>query len=175
MQNRQYPIGQFEFDENYIIENKAAIIDYFENFPTFVENEIENLKEDELEQIYRENGWSIRQLVHHLADSHINMYLRVKFAITEENPTIKGYDEALWATLPDNSLDLSYSVSILKGVHKRLAQLYKTLSEEDFKKGYFHSGYQRTFTLNEVLGLYDWHSKHHLEQIKIAKQTPWKK
>lgn len=175
MRNLQYPIGEYTFDEADVKENKAKLIDYFSHFPQILEEEIDKLTDAELASIYREGGWSIRQLVHHLADSHINMYIRVKFALTENTPTIKGYDEVIWATLADISIDLSHSVSILKGIHARLAKLLSSLEEQDFQRTYFHNGSKRNYTLYEVLGMYVWHSKHHLEHIKIAKSTPWKK
>jgi hypothetical protein len=165
----KFPIGEFYTPESY---NDSEINDWIKTiseFPGQLEDITKKLGEKELSWKYRPNGWSIRQVVHHCADSHMNAIIRVKLTLTEENPAIRPYFEDRWSKLIDsNSSDIHPSISILKGVHKKLVDLLRNLSDEDLLKVYIHPEHNRSFELREVIANYAWHSKHHLEHVKQA-------
>ncbi len=168
MEHLQYPIGKFNKDKTHTLEENTTSKDYLGAFPDLLIALTENLTNEDLSKAYRSDGWNIRQLVHHIADSHANMYIRFKWALTEENPTIKGYNEAVWAELSDSKMPIQGSLEIIKGLHQRIVYLIENMKPEDFDRSYFHAGYQRVYLLKNVIPLYEWHSRHHLEHIKIA-------
>ncbi len=142
-------------------------------FPAELRAEVESLTEEQLETRYR--NWSIRQIVHHLADSHINCYVRFKWALTEETPTIKSYDETLWSGVVDAvSAPVESSLQILQGVHRRWGQLMRRMDEAQWACGFFHPELDRVVTLVEALPSYVWHGQHHLAQVRWVKhQQGW--
>ncbi|MGB2341580.1 MAG: YfiT family bacillithiol transferase [Flavobacteriaceae bacterium] len=168
----QYPIGKFEWTTTQpSSKEKKEILDVLKNFPALVEREVEGLKENELQTPYREGGWTIAQVVHHLADSHSHAYLRSKHALLESTPKIKDYAEAEWAKLEDaSSSDVSPSILILKGVHKRWVVFFESLSESQFENEYHHPERSKNYPLYIVMKLYAWHSMHHLEHIRSLKK-----
>lgn len=118
---------------------------------------------------YREGGWTVRQLIHHIADSHINAYIRFKLALTEDTPTIKPYLEDKWAELPDTmNTPIKYSVNIIEGIHARWFELLKSMTEDDFSRELYHPEQRRNLSLGQLTGMYDWHSRHHSEHLRIA-------
>ena len=164
----KYPIGKFadpgistsELIENYISE--------IEELPMQIETEYKKLKENAfLEMPYRPGGWTARQVVHHLSDSHMNALIRLKLTITEELPTIKPYLEGRWAELSDNKLDPQISIDILKGIHLKLVAVLKNASMKDFERTYFHPESQKEFKIFTATALYAWHGKHHLGHLRI--------
>jgi len=168
IEHLQYPIGRFDKTRTYSDSDITYGISYLKDYPAILEDTVKNLSDEALAQIYRPGGWNIRQLVHHLADSHSNMYIRIKCALTEDNPTIKGYNEGDWAELPDSKLPIDPSLKMLSGIHQRLAALLDKNADSLLEKSYFHAGYNFTYTLRTVIPLYQWHSEHHLEHIKLA-------
>ncbi len=169
IEHLQYPIGRFDKTKKYQLSDINYGLSYLKDYPALLEETVSGLDNDTLLNIYRPGGWNIRQLVHHLADSHSNMYIRVKCALTEDNPTIKGYDEAAWAELPDSQLPLDASLNMLKGIHQRLVALFEDKEPGFFEeKSYYHAGYKFTYPLSVVIPLYQWHSEHHLEHIRLA-------
>lgn len=167
----KYPIGSFQLpgiiDEKQIAEWIAKI----ENLPARVRIEVEGLTEDQLEAVYRPEGWNIKQIVHHLPDSHMNAYIRFKLALTEENAVIRPYHEGLWAELSDAKLaPIAISLNLLASLHTRWCLFLKSLSPADLNRSYIHPEHQRKFILKEVIGLYAWHGEHHLAHIRVAKQ-----
>lgn len=164
----KYPIGRFEYGKKYSAKDTRQHIKILDKLPSILKKTAAKLSENQLDTPYRPEGWTARQVIHHVADSHINMYTRVRFALTEENPPIKGYDEAIWAVLPDTSLPVKSSLQIIEGVHKRMVTLFKTLDKKQLKRTYFHAGYQKSFEIQEVIALYAWHSEHHLKHIEIV-------
>lgn len=168
MENLQYPIGRFDNTKEVSPSELKKAIAYLAAFPKILNELTSNLSDEVLDKTYRPDGWSIRQVVHHIADSHGNMFIRLKCALTEENPTIKGYSEGAWANLSDSKLPITVSLPIIEGLHIRLNSLLNSMSEADFEKTFYHPGYQRTYVLKGVVALYAWHSEHHLEHIKIA-------
>ncbi len=170
----KYPIGKYmpqPFSKKEF-EDRLAII---KNLPQHVENAILNLDEAQLNTPYREGGWMVKQLVHHIADSHMNAYMRFKLGLTENNPTIKTYDEVLWAQLKD-SLDLPVNISItlLHALHSRWHYFLKNLSEVDLQKKLFHPEQKKEISLWYLLGMYAWHSSHHVAHItKLRERMKW--
>jgi hypothetical protein len=122
------------------------------------------LDDSQLDTPYRDGGWTVRQVVHHVADSHANSYVRFKLALTEDWPTIKGYDEAAWANLADSGLPIEVSLTMIEALHGRWVGLLESLSDDDFQKGFAHPEMGRQ-NLARALALYDWHSRHHTAHI----------
>ena len=144
------------------------MIDTIENFPGKLRQTVKGIKKDQLENTYREGAWTVRQLVHHIFDSHINAYMRCKLALTEDNPTIKPYNEKLWANLEDSKMPILVSITLLVNLHRRWTVLLRSMKEEDFKRTFFHPEYNSTVTLGELVNIYAWHGNHHLAHIQIA-------
>lgn len=166
----RYPLGEFAKPE--IIDSKiiADWICTIANFPTNIENEVSGLSDEELLYKYRPNGWNIRQLVHHCADSHINSLIRFKLTLTEEKPTIKPYFEDRWAELADTkNTPINLSLKILEGLHARWTVLLNSLTEQQLARTFIHPEYGKVISLRENIGIYSWHCNHHLEHIRIAK------
>lgn len=168
LQKLKYPIG--EFIKPHIITKQQIEnwISDIENFPTSVEETVMYLGEKELNYIYRPDGWTIKQVVHHCADSHMNSIIRFKLALTEDTPTIRPYFEDRWAKLNDYQEPIDSAMSILKGVHNKLGILIRNFNEEDLQRTFVHPEHGKIFTLKETIGLYAWHSNHHLAHIKQA-------
>ena len=169
LEELKFPIGKFQFDPEISNDQLKLWIHTIETFSEELEIITKSLSVEQLNWRYRPEGWSVKQVVHHLADSHMNALIRIKLALTEESPTIRPYEEALWAQLVDGlNNDISASLKIISGVHERWTQVLKNLSEEEWNKMYFHPQHQRLFSVKEVIGIYDWHCKHHLAHIKQA-------
>ncbi|WP_019241551.1 MULTISPECIES: YfiT family bacillithiol transferase [Bacillus] len=167
--NKQYPIGQYRFPEDYQESNKIGWINEIANLPAILKETLNDLSREQIQQSYRENGWTVQQLVHHIADSHMNAFIRFKLALTEENPTIKPYDEGSWALLSDTyAMDIESSLHIIEGLHRRWVHLLRNMTTDDYKRKFVHPELNQTFTLLEVLGLYAWHGKHHVAHIKLV-------
>ena len=167
----KYPAGRFTPPAAYNAEQVKQYIQALEELPALMETAVKSLLAKDLSYRYRPESWNIKQIVHHVADSHLNFHIRLRLTLAEETPTIKPYDENVWAKFTDaNNDDLSSSLNIIKGVHARAVVLLKTLTEKDFARQYFHPEYQKHFNLLWLLGLYAWHGKHHVEQIKTALQ-----
>lgn len=165
----KYPIGQFECPEAISTTVLSSWISDIQQFPNQVVEVVDKLSIEELKLNYRPNGWNIKQVIHHCADSHSNAFIRFKLALTEENPNIKPYEEALWAELIDgNDNDISHSMMILKGIHYKWTLLMNSLDDTQWKRTYFHPESKKKYVLKEVAGLYAWHCKHHLAHIKQA-------
>ncbi len=165
----KYPIGEFEKPE---VIPSAQIKDWIteiELYPSRVSELIKDFTEVELNWQYRPNGWTIQQVVHHCADSHMNSFIRFKLSLTEDTPTIKPYFEDKWAELPDTTeTHISESIKILEGLHSRWTKLLKSLNSTDLKKEFIHPEHGRRFSVEENIGIYAWHSNHHLAHIKQA-------
>ena len=136
-----------------------------EELPDKLMDAVRNLTPEQIDTPYRPEGWTVRQLVHHVADSHMNGYTRLKLALTENTPTIKPYEEHLWAELPDSKLPIEISLNILRGVHARWSEIYKNLEPADFEKPFKHPAFDDLFTVKAHLHLYQWHSLHHTAHI----------
>lgn len=169
MEYLQYPIGKFTFPESVNKDHINQWITEIGALPGDLLKIIEPLNEEQLDTRYREGGWTIRQVVHHLADSHINSYVRFKLALTENTPTIKPYYEDRWAQLPDNDfVPVQVSMDLLTNLHKRWTALLKALSWDDLQREFYHPENKRNIKLAQNLALYAWHGKHHLAHVKSA-------
>lgn len=165
----QYPIGTFD-PPRIITDNEIrGWIQIIEHFPSEIEAICSKLDEDHLNLTYRPEGWTIAQVIHHCADSHMHSYIRFKLALTEENPTIKPYFEDRWAALPDVSNDhINLSIDLLKSLHSKWVWLLKGLSPSDLDRTFEHPEHGEVFTLKETIGTYAWHCQHHLAHIQLA-------
>ncbi|MEK6482462.1 YfiT family bacillithiol transferase [Catalinimonas sp. 4WD22] len=173
MKELQYPIGKFKMPATVSTKLKEAWILDLHTFPAQLRELLEPLNQSALLSGYRPGGWRITQIVHHCADSHMNAFIRCKLALTEDKPVIKDYQETDWAELPDATLPApEVSLQLLTALHQRWVVLFENLSEAQFQRTYFHPGHQREFSLLEVLGLYSWHSRHHLSHIRLAIEQP---
>ena len=164
----RFPIGEFNKPELITSQHVEDWISTIEALPRAIDTVTKNLSEDELNYRYRPDGWTIKQVVHHCADSHINSITRFKLALTEDAPTIRPYFEDRFAELSDYSESIDASISILKGVHKKLGVLLKSLNQNDLKREFVHPEHGKRFSLEETIGVYAWHSDHHLAHIKQA-------
>ena len=164
----RYPIGKDQSlsDKEYSEKKKNIHLIDIQNCPSLLESSVLNLDEHQLNKPYREGGWTIKQVVHHVPDSHINAYIRFKLALTENNPTVKPYDETAWANLSDTqNVPINISLTLLHSLHARWVALMRNMSEEDWQRTIFHPERNQTLTLWNLLGSYAWHGKHHVAHI----------
>ncbi len=167
--NERYPIGKFEMLKEVNNQQIASWIDEIQRFPQLLRKACQNFNEDQLDTPYRDGGWTARQVVHHVADSHMNSYLRFKWSLTEDEPTIKAYDEKLWAEEKEAKYaDIDLSLNLIESLHARLTTVLTNMNEEDFKRGFFHPESNKRWQLDKTLAVYAWHGKHHLGHINIA-------
>lgn len=164
----KYPIGEFNKPELITSQQIENWINSIETLPNSIASITKNLSEEELNYKYRPEGWTIKQVVHHCVDSHINSLLRFKLALTENTPTIRPYFEDRFAQLIDYSESIDIPISILTGIHKKLVILLKNLNQGDLKLEFVHPEHGKHFSLEETIGVYAWHSNHHLAHIKQA-------
>ncbi|MGD0801002.1 MAG: YfiT family bacillithiol transferase [Terracidiphilus sp.] len=160
----KYPIGRFSPPASSLPGIRAAHIQTLRLLPERLRSAVAGLNDAQLDTPYREGGWTVRQVVHHIADSHAMAYTRCKLALTEDWPTINPYKEAAWATLADNRLPIEISLALVESLHARWAALLDSLSEEDLRRGYNHPERGREM-LVKMLAMYDWHSRHHTAHI----------
>lgn len=168
MEHLKYPIGKFEFGKSYSSADNKKHISIIEQFPKELNVLVEQFKPEQLETSYRPGGWTARQIIHHIADSHMNAFIRVKLTLTEDAPVIKPYDQDKWANLPDvKNTPIEVSLKLIEGIHERWVNVLKTLSDADLQRKYIHPEQNREFKLDEVLALYAWHGRQHYEHLKI--------
>jgi uncharacterized damage-inducible protein DinB len=164
-----YPIGKFTPPAEFTEEVITKLIQDIRILPEHLKKVSKKIKKNkQLQYSYRDGGWSIEQIIHHIADSHMNAFVRYKLALTENNPTIKAYDENLWSETADIQLPIKTSIKLLKALHTKWTVLLENMDKNDFKRTYFHPGYNTTSSLQQVLALYAWHGKHHVAQIEVA-------
>jgi len=170
----QYPTGKFSFKDDMTPEKRNNCIHDIESTPAKLREAVKGLTDEQLDTPYRPEGWRVRQVVHHIADSHINAYVRMKLALTENKPTIGTYQEKNWAKLNDVfQAPVEVSLSLLESLHKRWVVLLKSLTEEDYKRKFIHpeSGLK---TVDWLIALYAWHGKHHIAHITtLRKKMEW--
>ena len=169
--DRRYPVGKFVPDANVTPEKRRGWIAELDALPREMERAIAALSSAGLDTPYRDGGWTARQVVHHVADSHLNAYTRIKLALTEDSPTLKTYEEHLWAELPDGkTADPALSLGILKGVHTRLTMVLESLAPEQFARPAIHPANGPT-TVDGLIQMYAWHCRHHLAHIALVKES----
>ena len=170
----RYPIGKFAPRENYTTQDIQQLIQRIEALPAKIESAVKSLTPGQLSTPYREGGWNLRQVLHHVSDSHMNAYIRFKWALTEETPTIKPYDEKSWAETPEVVLDPVISINLLKALHVKWVALLKSLSPTDLQKQYLHPETQKLNRLDNMIAMYAWHGEHHLAHItSLRKRMEW--
>lgn len=164
----RYPTGKFTAQEAYTTQEIDGFIRRMESLPARLEEVARTLTAKQLETPYREGGWTARQVIHHLADSHMNAYIRFKWTLTENTPTIKAYDEKRWAETPEVAADPQLSISLLKALHAKWTTLLKALTPEDLNKEYIHPETKKHNRLDRIIAMYAWHGDHHLGHLKIV-------
>jgi hypothetical protein len=170
MEQLRYPIGRFKPPKEYNDDLREGFIGEIEETPFYLRQSVENLNEVQWNTPYREGGWTLEQVVHHLPDSHMNAYIRFKLGLTEKEPAIKTYKEAEWAKLDDYiTTPIETSLTLLESIHVRWIILIKSLSPEQFKRKLNHPEWGMV-DINWLLAQYAWHGKHHIAQINSLKQ-----
>lgn len=165
MTDLRFPIGDFKADESISEEQRRRYIERIAGTPAKLRSAVEGLSPEQLDTPYRPGGWTVRQVVHHVPDSHLNSYIRFKLALTEDEPTIKPYDEARWAALPDSqATPVEVSLSLLESLHQRWVTLLRSLAPEDFARTLRHPE-RGLVSLDWMLGLYAWHGDHHVAHV----------
>lgn len=162
----KYPIGNYVKPDSISEAQLKEAIAYLKVFPSYLEQTVTLLKEVQLQTPYRPGGWTLKELVHHLADSHINMFLRFKLAMTEDSPTISPYNEGDWSKLDDYLLPVSIPLNLVSGIHSKLGAIMDAMEETDFERTYFHPESKSNVPLKDVVMFYKWHSEHHLAHIQ---------
>ena len=169
----RYPVGEFEKPVEVTGEKRAEFIQIIKELPLKISEAIEGLSDEQLDTPYRPEGWTVRQTVHHVADSHMNSLTRFKLALTEENPTIRPYFEDRWAKLADSFLPVDVSLRIIEGIHARWVVLLESLTEDDFQRPLIHPD-SGDWTIEQFLALYAWHSRHHTAHItRLRARNGW--
>ncbi len=174
MDDPRYPIGRVEVVEGLTPERRAELVREIEEAPGRLRAAVEGLTDAQLDTPYREGGWTVRQVVHHVPDSHLNSYVRFRLALTEDEPTIKPYSEKLWAELPDSRLPAEPSLRLLDSLHQRWVALLRSMTPEQFARGFVHPEHGRRQSLDQALQIYAWHGKHHTAQVtKLRERKGW--
>ena len=170
MQDLRFPIGEFRFDKETAVEHRETWLEEIEVAPAQLRAAVEGLNAAQLDTPYRPEGWTIRQVVHHLPDSHMNSYIRFKLALTEETPTIRGYDQDGWAQLEDGLRGpIELSLDLLEALHERWVYLLRSLDGSDFERSFLHPELG-SVSLWTNLAYYAWHGRHHITQITALRE-----
>lgn len=170
LSNLKYPVGKFSVPEKITPELIELCIADIASFPVKLKNEVSNLSESQLDTPYRPGGWTVRQVVHHCADSHMNSLIRFKLALTEEKPVIKPYFEDRWAELPDTrEMEIAPALQLLHGLHRKWVYLLKSLTAEQLQRTFVNPEHNKEYTLSLSISLYAWHCNHHLAHITQLK------
>lgn len=160
----RYPIGRFHMPSSSLAAARAVHVQVLRELPERLRTAVAGLDEQQLDTPYRDGGWTVRQLVHHVADSHANCYVRFKLALTEDWPAIKPYDEAAWAKLADSAMPVDVSLAFIAALHARWVALLESMTDDEFRRGFIHPENGRQ-NLAVVLAVYDWHSRHHTAHV----------
>jgi uncharacterized damage-inducible protein DinB len=170
----RFPIGKYE-PQPFSEKQKADWINDIKFLPAGIENAITNLDAAQIETPYRDGGWTVKQLIHHVADSHMNAYIRFKLGLTEENPTIRPYDQERWSKMVDSeNVPVNVSVTLLHALHRRWHEILLSIKDEDFNRTVYHPEYKKEMTLWYLLGMYAWHSRHHTAHItSLRERMKW--
>ena len=166
MTDLRYPIGNFVYEGAMTDARRAACVARIAAAPAALRAAVAGLRDPQLDTPYRPGGWTVRQVVHHVPDSHLNAYVRMRLALTEDVPTIKPYEEARWAELPDaRTLPVEVSLALLEALHVRWTALLRTFGAADGARQLRHPEHGRLMTIDELLALYAWHGEHHVAHV----------
>ena len=175
MTDLRYPIGEFDYLGPASPADRATWIAAIAAAPARLRDSVAGLTDRQLDTPYRPGGWTVRQVVHHVPDSHLNAYTRVKLALTEERPTIRPYEEARWAELPDSGGSIEVSLRLLEALHERWVGLLESLGPAAFARTFYHPASQREFTIDRAIAMYAWHGAHHIAHVtELAKREGWR-
>jgi uncharacterized damage-inducible protein DinB len=170
----RYPIGPMPSGQTHTPAQLNTYLSAIHDLPWKLAQLVANWPDDHLDMPYRPDGWTVRQTVHHIADSHMNAYIRTRLALTEDRPTISPYEEGEWAKLPDSALPVMVSLELLKNLHLRWLLCLEDLTDAQRQRTYYHPGNQATYTLADVLAMYAWHGEHHYQHIaRLAERNGW--
>jgi uncharacterized damage-inducible protein DinB len=174
MTDPRYPIGKFNYSAAPDAAQRDQLIGEIEHAPAALRSAVKGLSQEQLDTPYREGGWTVRQVVHHIPDSHLNAYLRFKLALTEDEPTIKPYMEDRWAQLPDSpATPIEVSLAMLEALHGRFVRVLRSMKSEDWKRTFRHPELG-TVPLEKNLALYAWHGRHHVAHVtELRKKMGW--
>jgi len=165
-----YPIGKFEGKDSYSAEELKVLISRIERLPLKLEAAVNDLSDEQLDTPYREGGWTVRQVVHHVSDSHLNAYIRLKWTLTEKDPVIKAYNEKSWAQTSDNKLKVAISINLLLALHTKWTKILKALRPEELTREFIHPDTQRHISIAKLIATYAWHGDHHLAHIHVLRK-----
>lgn len=171
----RFPIGPFQSRTELNPDERRGMIDEIAAAPARMREAVRGLTDEQLDTPYRDGGWTLRQVVHHVPDSHLNAYSRLKLALTENEPVIRPYDEALWAQLDDvRTTPVEVSLTLLESLHARWVGLLRSMKDEDFRRTFKHPDHPGTQTLDWLVAMYSWHSRHHVAHITaLREQKGW--
>jgi uncharacterized damage-inducible protein DinB len=174
MSDPRYPIGKFSYDGPPTPEKKKQYLDDIEQAPAQLRAAVSGLSDQQLNTPYREGGWTVRQLAHHVPDSHLNAYIRFKLALTEDDPTIKPYREDRWAELPESKqAPIEVSLALLESLHQRWTMVLRNIKDSDWQRTFRHPE-MGPMTLEKTLALYSWHGQHHVAHVTtLRKKMGW--
>ncbi|HEX7153049.1 MAG TPA: putative metal-dependent hydrolase [Thermoanaerobaculia bacterium] len=171
MSDPRYPVGPLVPRTSLNHDERNAMLDEIAATPQRLRDAVAGLDDAQLDTPYRDGGWSLRQVVHHVPDSHLNAYTRLKLALTEDNPIIRPYDEALWAKLPDaQDTPIETSLTLLESLHARWVGLFRSLQPEDFARTFRHPEHSGVQTIDWLVAMYSWHGRHHVAHITSARE-----
>lgn len=174
MEDVRYPIGKFQPKDLYTRQEILEFIDRIDQLPLKLSKEVNSLTDGQFDTPYRDGGWTIRQVVHHVADSHTNAFVRCKWALTEDTPLIKAYEEKSWAVTPETKSSPQLSLQLLEALHRKWVVLLRSLNPEDFDKGFIHPETKKHIRLTTLTSTYAWHGEHHLAHItSLKKRMGW--
>ena len=174
IESLKYPIGRYQAPATIDEAQRKEWMKQISLLPSELSAAVSGLNDEQLDTPYREGGWTVRQVVHHVADSHMNSYIRFRWAMTEDKPVIKAYEEGLWAELPDaRTLPVGVSLELLDGMHRRWTALLESMSEGDYARCLIHPA-SGEHTLGKMLGLYAWHGQHHTAHVlRLRERMGW--
>lgn len=174
MSDLRYPIGSFKMEESLTPRRRTELIAEIAAAPAKLRAAVRGLSNEQLDTPYREGGWTVRQVVHHVPDSHLNAYIRLKWTLTEDEPTIKAYDEKTWSELPEaRTAPVEISLALLEALHQRWVLLWQALNPGDFARTFHHPEYGLR-SLDWLLSLYAWHGRHHTAHItSLRERMDW--
>jgi hypothetical protein len=171
LQKLRFPVGEYKPEQNITPEDVKNYIAAIEQFPSKLRDAVKGLSDEQLDTRYRPDGWTVRQVVHHAADSHLNSYSRFKLALTEDNPEIRPYFEDRWAELLEaKSAPVELSLPLIESLHKRWVVMLKNMPPEQLKRTFYHPEHKANIPLDEYMHLYAWHCEHHLAHIVNLKE-----
>lgn len=174
LEKLRYPIGKFKPEKDITNDLIQGWISIINDFPARLRSLVSKLNDEQLDTPYRPQGWKIRQVIHHLVDSHMSSFIRFKWTLTEDKPTIKAYYEDRWAQVADHEQAITASLDLLEALHKKWTYLLKRLSQDDLKRTFIHPQSGKEIALERNLALYAWHCNHHYAHIEnLMREKGW--